>query len=77
MPLDRIQRYCKPEENWADSMVFGPMTSKEVIERLIVCDGQTKRSFRASMFSKQMECCGVFTGEHKNLESMINIIYAD
>ena len=39
-PTDRIQRYGNIDEAWADSTVYGCLTTKEVLERLIVCDGQ-------------------------------------
>ena len=39
MPTQRIERYGKYDEAWADSLVLNALNTKEVIERLIVCDG--------------------------------------
>ena len=39
LPTDRIAKYGNIDETWAESNIFGGLDSKEVIERLIVCDG--------------------------------------
>lgn len=64
MPTDRINKYGRIDESWAESCIYGVMNTKEVIERLIVCDGQIKRGFRNSMFSDELKVCGVATGRH-------------
>ena len=51
MPTDRIGRYGVIDESWAESNIFGAITAEEVVERLIVCDGQPTRGFRKSMFN--------------------------
>jgi len=51
LPPDRIGRYANIDETWAESNIFGGLNSKEVIERLIVCDGQPTRGFRKSLFN--------------------------
>lgn len=64
MPTERITRYGRIDESWAESCIYGVMNTKEVIERLIVCDGQPKRGFRESMFSDELKLCGIATGRH-------------
>lgn len=39
MPTDRITRYGNIDETWAESNIFGGLNAKEVVERLLVCDG--------------------------------------
>lgn len=39
LPTDRITKYGNIDETWAESNIFGGLDAKEVIERLIVCDG--------------------------------------
>ena len=51
LPPDRIARYANIDECWAESDIFGGLNTKEVIERLIVCDGQPTRGFRKSFFN--------------------------
>ena len=38
-PTDRISKYGRLDESWADACIYGAINTKEVIERLIVCDG--------------------------------------
>ena len=39
LPTDRISRYGTIDETWGESNIFGGLDAKEVIERLLVCDG--------------------------------------
>jgi hypothetical protein len=63
------------DEAWADSLIFGAMNTIEVIERLLVCDGQPKRGFRDSIFHVDFKQCGVATGPHSKMETSINLQY--
>jgi uncharacterized protein YkwD len=38
-PSDRIARYSRIDETWSESTVYGVQNAKEVMEKLIVCDG--------------------------------------
>jgi len=40
LPTDRIARYAQIDETWGESCCFGTITANEVIETLIVNDGQ-------------------------------------
>ena len=64
LPPDRISKYGNIDETWAESNIFGGLDTKEVIERLIVCDGQPTRGFRKTIFNDQINECGIFTGLH-------------
>jgi len=70
-PCDRIQKYGQIDEAWAESSLYGVLNSKEVIERLIVCDGQPRRGFRHSVFSDDLKLCGIATSEHSTHENMV------
>jgi hypothetical protein len=39
LPTDRINKFGNILETWGDSNIFGGLDAKEVVERLIVCDG--------------------------------------
>jgi hypothetical protein len=39
VPTQRISKYGNIDEVWAESNIFGALNAKEVVERLIVCDG--------------------------------------
>ena len=64
------------DEAWADSTIYGAMNTKEVLERLIVCDGQKNRGFRKSIFDPKLRECGVATGPHTTHQTMVQLIYA-
>lgn len=51
LPTDRISKYGVIDETWGESNIFGGLDAKEVVERLIVCDGQKTRGFRKSFFN--------------------------
>lgn len=53
------------EELWGETSIYGALNTMEVIERMIVCDGQVKRGFRESMFNPELKLCGVATAHHK------------
>mmetsp|Transcript_33648 Transcript_33648/g.51915 ORF Transcript_33648/g.51915 Transcript_33648/m.51915 type:complete len:177 (-) Transcript_33648:1143-1673(-) len=76
-PTDRIQKYGLIDEAWAESSLYGVLNTKEVIERLIVCDGQPKRGFRQSMFSDELKMCGVGTALHISHDNMVQIEYVN
>jgi uncharacterized protein YkwD len=54
LPTNRISKYSKIDETWAESNIFGGLNAKEVVERLIVCDGQPTRGFRKSLYNDQL-----------------------
>ena len=75
LPTDRINKYGKIDETWAESNIFGGLDAKEVVERLIVCDGQPTRGFRKSLYNDQLHQCGIFSGLHSTHDNLIQIEY--
>ena len=75
LPTDRIAKYGKIDETWAESNIFGGLNAKEVVERLLVCDGQPTRGFRKSLYNDQLHECGIFAGLHKTHDNVIQIEY--
>lgn len=51
MPPDRINCFGTIDETWAESNIFGGLDALEVVERLVVSDGQPKRGFRKNLFN--------------------------
>ena len=45
-PTERIEKYAKIDEGWSETLIYGALSTKEVIERMIVCDGQPQRGWR-------------------------------
>ena len=77
LPTDRISKYGTIDEGWAESSLYGVLNTKEVMERLIVCDGQANRGFRQSVFSDEFRACGIATGIHAAHDNMIQIEYVN
>lgn len=76
LPTDRLSRYCNIDESWAESLCFGLATAHEVMERLIVDDGQAARGHRKNMFNDELHYCGVFAGIHSTMDNVIMLEYA-
>lgn len=75
MPTDRISRYGTIDETWAESNIFGGYSASEVIERLLVCDGQPTRGFRKTFFNDQLVYCGISSGIHSVHGNIIQFEY--
>lgn len=52
------------------------VSATEVIERLVVDDGQPARGHRKNVFSSEMSFCGVASGLHASLDNIILLEYA-
>lgn len=78
LPTDRIARYCNVSETWAESTVFGCTTATEVVESLIVNDGQPGvRGFRSTLFNKEdLKLVGISGSPHKTEDSSVLLTYA-
>lgn len=75
LPTDRISKYGQIDETWGESNIYGGLDAKEVIERLLTCDGQPTRGFRTNLYNENLLYCGVATGLHKSHDNMIQIEY--
>jgi len=75
MPTDRISRYGIIDETWAESNIFGGYNAQEVVERLLVCDGQPTRGFRKTLFNDQLLLCGISCGVHTAHGNIIQLEY--
>lgn len=76
-PQMRLAKYGRLDETWGESCIYGALNTREVLERLIVCDGQPKRGFRASVFSDDLKMCGIATGKHESHQNMIQLEYVN
>lgn len=77
MPTDRIGKYGAIDEYWAESNIFGGLNPEEVVERLLVCDGQPSRGFRKQIFNENLLECGVATGLHNSNDNVIQVLYVN
>jgi hypothetical protein len=51
------------------------LSPHEVLERLIVNDGQPARGHRKNMFNQDFTYCGVATGLHASLDNVVLLEY--
>ena len=72
-----MARYGTVDETWGEINIYGGLNSSEVVERLIVCDGQPSRGFRKTLFNKELLLCGIAAGPHKELDNIIQIEYVN
>ena len=71
-----MARYCMINETWAESSCFGSTTPTEVVEQMLVNDGQTHRGFRKAMFNPLLTIVGIASGYHSQAETMTQFEYA-
>jgi hypothetical protein len=57
-------------------MCFGMLSAIEVIERLVVDDGQKSRGHRKNVFNKEMTYCGIACGIHSQEDNIVLFEYA-
>lgn len=57
-------------------MSFQCLTAQEVLERLIVNDGEAARGHRKNLFNKDFAYCGIAAGFHSTKDNIILIEYA-
>jgi hypothetical protein len=71
-----MARYCNIDEVWAESSCFGGVTAEQVLEQMLVNDGQKHRGFRKSIFNEELRIVGIAAGPHKEAQTVIHIDYA-
>jgi hypothetical protein len=76
MPQDRLARYCLIDEAWAESLCFGATTPEDVLERMLVDDGQASRGHRKNIFSREMKVIGIATAPHMETGNVVLFEYA-
>lgn len=64
LPTDRMARYCTINEVWAESSCFGSFSAEEVMEQMLVNDGQAHRGFRKNIFNNTLSIVGISCGKH-------------
>ena len=66
-----MARYCNIDDAWAESICFQVLTAREVIERLVVNDGQPARGHRKNLFNPELKNCGIACGPHETLDNIV------
>lgn len=70
-----MARYCNIAEQWAESSCFGSVTAEEVLEQMLVNDGQAHRGFRKNIFNDTLKLVGIAAGPHKEAQTVVQFEY--
>ena len=71
-----MARYCIINETWAESSCFGSITPEEVLEQMMVNDGQAHRGFRKNIFNPTLQIVGIACGHHSTGGTIAQFEYA-
>ena len=71
-----MARYCIINETWAESSSFGSVTAEEVMEQMLVNDGQAHRGFRKNIFNRMLTIVDIAVGHHAQGGSIAQFEYA-
>ena len=72
---ERLKRYGKAYGH-GENLEFNCKTALEVILSMLVDDGVENRVHRESLFNDEFGVCGIFSGVHKEFDTMTVIDYA-
>lgn len=72
---ERLKRYGKIVTCYGENLSFHCETAIEVVLQLLVDDGVPNRGHRENLFNDDFRVCGIFSGEHKDFDTMSCIDY--
>jgi len=61
---------------YGENLSYHCETAMEVVLQQIVDDGVPNRGHRENLFNPDFRCCGVFSGVHKDFDTMAVVDYA-
>ena len=73
---DRLRNYGKIVTCYGENLSFHCDTAKQVVMQLVVDDGVPNRGHRENIFNNDFRCVGIYTGHHKDFDTMTTIDYA-
>ena len=73
---ERLKKYGKIVTCYGENLSYHCETAMDVLLQLLVDDGVPNRGHRENLFNPDFRCCGVFSGPHKDFDTMAVIDYA-
>ena len=73
---ERLKRYGKIVTCYGENLSFHCETAIEVVLQLLVDDGVPNRGHRENLFNDDFRTCGVYSGQHKDFDTMTCVDYA-
>ena len=63
-PKERMEKYCGIDSLWSETLLFGGYKPKEIVEYMLVSDGDPARGLRKNIFNPKLQFMGVAVGPH-------------
>lgn len=73
---ERLKRYGKIVTCYGENLSFHCETAIECVLQLLVDDGVPNRGHRENLFNDDFRACGIYSGQHKDFDTMTCIDYA-
>ena len=73
---ERLKRYGKIVTCYGENLSFHCETALEVIMQMLIDDGVPNRGHRENLFNDDFRVCGIFTGDHKDFDTVTVVDYA-
>ena len=73
---ERLKRYGKIVTCYGENLSFHCETAIEVIMQMLIDDGVPNRGHRENLFNNDFRVCGIFSGDHKDFDTVTVCDYA-
>ena len=71
LPKDRMEKYTGIDSLWTENLYFGGYKPREIVEYMLVSDGDRSRGLRKNIFNPKLCVMGVAAGPHPETGSVI------
>jgi hypothetical protein len=69
-PKERMEKYIGIDSLWSESLLFGGYKPKEIVEYMLVSDGDPARNLRKNIFNPKLHIMGIAIGPHPEAGSV-------
>lgn len=69
-PNERMERFTAIDSLWSENMILGGYKSKEIVEYMLVADGDKRRGLRNNIFNPKLKLMGVAVAPHSKAGSV-------
>jgi hypothetical protein len=73
---ERLKKYGKIVTCYGENLSFHCENALDVILQLVVDDGVPNRGHRENIFNPDFRCVGIYSGAHKDFDTMTTLDYA-
>jgi hypothetical protein len=69
-PKERMEKYTGIDSLWSETLLFGGYKPKEIVEYMLVSDGDPARGLRKNIFNPKLRIMGIAIGPHPEAGSV-------